>query len=85
MLLVRLASVTGGIDSDTGSAWKQLRDKSPTLDYLFAPGKRYSVELRPMDWPGVMASLAQVNSDGGDNGQHGPISAESQTLNCRTK
>jgi hypothetical protein len=51
MLLVRLASVTGGIDSDTGSAWKQLRDKSPTLDYLFAPGKRYSVELRPMDGP----------------------------------
>jgi len=44
----RLASVTGRIGSDTGSAWKLLRDKSPTVDYLFAPGKRYSVELRSM-------------------------------------
>jgi hypothetical protein len=47
----RLVSVTGRIDSDTGSAWKQLRDKSPTVDYLFAPGKRYSVELLEMVGP----------------------------------
>jgi hypothetical protein len=57
MLPDRLANVTGRIDSDTGIACRRLRDKSPTVDYLFAPDEWFFVELRPMDGsPVVMAS-----------------------------